>query len=210
MGGKSQEQSMDQFRELTRKVLFRIRERVSTLIAGNFRRIYWTLHGMQVGKDTVLPRLLVTWPHQVKIGERCVVEPDVYFKFDGICKPGPNIIIGDYTFIGRGCEFNVTRRVVVGKHCLIASGAKFVDHDHGTEYGSLMGPQPSTASAILLGDDVWVGSNAVILQGVQIGSGAIVAAGAVVRTNVDEYEVVGGVPARVLRNRRIESRKSDA
>lgn len=210
MSGNPQTQAMDPFRGMIWKALFRIRERVSTVIAGNIRRIYWTFHGMQVGKNTVLPRLLVTWPHQVKIGDRCVVEPDVYFKFDGICKPGPNIIIGDYTFIGRGCEFNVTRQVVVGKHCLIASGAKFVDHDHGTEYGSLMGPQPGTASAICLGDDVWIGSNAVILQGVQIGSGAIVAAGAVVRTNVDAYEVVGGVPARVLKNRRIESRKSDA
>lgn len=210
MVGESKEQSMDRFRELMRKMFFRVRERSSTLIAGNLWRIYWTFQGMQVGRDTVLPRLLVTWPHQVKIGQRCVVEPDVYFKFDGICKPGPNIIIGDHTFVGRGCEFNVTRQVVVGKHCLIASGAKFIDHDHGTEYGSLMGPQPSTASAILLGDDVWVGSNAIILQGVRIGSGAIVAAGAVVRTDVGEYDVVGGVPARVLKNRRIESRKSDA
>lgn len=52
-----------------------------------------------------------------------------------------------------------------------------------------------------IGNDVWVGSNAVILQGVEVGDGAIVAAGAVVTNNVPAFTVVGGVPAKILGKR---------
>lgn len=183
------------------KAMFRIRERVDTLGIAQFRKIYWRLQGMQVGNETTVPRIRVTWPHQVQIGRRCILEADIYFKFDGICKPGPNILIGDGTFIGRGCEFNISEQVRIGHHCLIASGVKFIDHDHGTELGTFMGSQPASISPITIEDDVWIGVNAVILQGVHIGTGAIVAAGAVVRSKVAPYEVVGGVPARIIKNR---------
>jgi acetyltransferase-like isoleucine patch superfamily enzyme len=65
--------------------------------------------------------------------------------------------------------------------------------------------QPCTQSPITIGDDVWIGANAIILQGTSIGVGAIVAAGAVVRSEVAPYDIVGGVPARVLKNRGYEN-----
>jgi acetyltransferase-like isoleucine patch superfamily enzyme len=186
------------------KAIFRIRERISTLIVARISKIYWSLQGMQIGSRTVVPRLMATWPHQVQIGQRCTLEPDIYFKFDGIFKPGPHIVIGNDSFVGRGCEFNISKHIDVGDHCLIASGVKFIDHDHGTDLSRLMRVQPCTASAIRIENDVWIGANAVILQGVSIGTGAIVAAGAVVRNDVAAFDIVGGVPARNLKNRRAQ------
>ncbi len=183
------------------KIVFRLRERVNSLIIGHLRKLYWRSQGMRIGSNTSISRLLVSWPHQVQIGSRCILEPDIYFKFDGICKPGPKILIGNGTFIGRGCEFNIAKEISVGKDCLIASGAKFIDHDHGLAPEKLMMAQPSTQSPIILEDNVWIGANAIILQGVHIGIGAVVAAGAVVRSNIKPYDIVGGVPARVLRSR---------
>lgn len=156
---------------------------------------------MIVGARTIVSRIQVTWPHQVKIGRDCLLEADVYFKFDGIHKPGPSISIGDCTFIGRGCEFNIAGRIDIGNHCLIASGSKFIDHDHGTDTKSLMRVQACPTSSIKIGDDVWIGANAIVLRGVSIGTGAIIAAGAVVRSDVKAYDIVGGVPAKVIRSR---------
>ena len=195
--------------EIYNKAMFRIRERISTLIVARFRGIYWSLQGMQIGSQTVVPRLIATWPHQVRIGQRCTLEPDIYFKFDGICKPGTHIVIGDDSFVGRGCEFNISKHIDVGDHCLIASGVKFIDHDHGMDLCRLMRVQPCTASAIRIENDVWIGANAVILQGVHIGTGAIVAAGAVVRNDVQPYDIVGGVPAKSLKNRRAQHRANN-
>ena len=111
----------------------------------------------------------------------CTLEHDIYFKYDGIWAPGASITIRDRVFIGFGCEFNVRRRLEIGPDCLIASGCKFIDHDHGTARGDPpMREQTAGAEAeIILEEDVWLGVNVVVLKGVRIGRGAIVAAGAI-------------------------------
>ncbi len=158
---------------------------------------------MQIGPGTLLPDLHVTWPHQVSLGENCTLEHDIYFKFDGIWAPGPSIIIHDHVFIGFGCEFNVRQRVEIGADCLIASGCKFIDHDHGnTRRDIAMNQQHHGAeAAIVVEEDVWIGANAVVLKGARIGRGAIVAAGAVVTTGIAPFEIWGGIPARKLADR---------
>jgi serine acetyltransferase len=159
--------------------------------------------GMQVGRGTLLPRVHVTWPHQVSLGSDCVLEHDIHFKFDGIYAPGPTIVVRDRVFIGCGCEFNVRRGVEIGADCLIASGCKFIDHDHGTARRDVpMNQQADGAeAAITLEEDVWLGANVVVLKGVRIGRGAIVAAGGIVTKSIPPYEIWGGVPARKLRDR---------
>jgi acetyltransferase-like isoleucine patch superfamily enzyme len=136
------------------------------------------------------------------IGDNCILEPHIHFKFDGIWKPGPHIIVGDHVFIGNNCEFNIREHISIGKHCLIASGVKFIDHDHGLDLNELIASQAGTSSSIILEDDVWIGANAVILQGVILGTGSVVAAGAVVRNSVAPYDIVGGVPAKRLKSRK--------
>lgn len=184
------------------RVAFRLRTHAATALA-QARTAYWRILGMQIGSSTLLPRVRATWPHQVSLGANCSLEHDIYFKFDGIWAPGPSMLIGDRVFIGFGCEFNVRRKITIGSDCLVASGCKFIDHDHGTSRRDVvMREQADGAEGeIVIGSDVWLGANVVVLKGVQIGRGAIVAAGAIVTKNIADYEIWGGVPARKLAER---------
>ena len=184
---------------LPQTVSYRLRS-VARSFAGGVRRAYWSAQGMQIGTGTALPRIAVTWPHQVAIGARCVLEPDLYFKWDGIWAPGPRIRIGDRVFLGRGCEFNAQVGIEIGDDSSIASGCKFVDHDHGT-VGETIDALPGRSGAIVLGKHVWLGANVVVLRGVTIGEGAVVAASAVVTKPIPAREIWAGVPARHLRTK---------
>ena len=182
------------------RVVYRLRANVDAWFVAGPRTRYWRLLGMRCGEGTLLPRLHVTWPHQVAVGARCVLEPDIYFKFDGIWRPGPSITIGDDSFIGAGCEFNIRQGIVIGPHALIGSGCRFVDHDHGFASRAVPMARQATGSeaAITLEEDVWIGAEAVILKGVTIGRGAIIAAGSVVTKSVGAFEIWGGLPARKI------------
>lgn len=164
--------------------------------------LYYRNVGMKIGKSTFLNSLFVTWPHQVSIGNNCILERHIYFKFDGIWRDGPSIILNDNIFIGSSCEFNIRRKIIVGNNTLIGSGSRFIDHDHGIELGQLIGSQLCPEKEILIGEDVWIGCNVVVLKGVVIGDGAIIAAGAVVNRYVPSNEIWGGVPAKKLGERK--------
>ncbi len=159
------------------------------------------MQGAQFGANTKVPALTMSWPHQVKIGANCRLEPDTAYKFDGIWKPGPAIVIGDRAFIGRGCEFNIRQGINVGSRCLIASGCKFIDHDHDTLPGDRLHSRPGLEAAITLEEGAWLGVNVVVLKGVTIGRNAIVAAGAVVTKSIAAEEIWAGVPARKIGQR---------
>ena len=85
----------------------------------------------------------------------------------------------------------------MGDGCLIGHNVVFatLNHDLNPHRRAFMMPAP-----IVLGKNVWIGSNSTILQGVTIGDGAVVAAGAVVTKDVPANVVVGGVPAKYLRS----------
>jgi acetyltransferase-like isoleucine patch superfamily enzyme len=165
------------------------------------RKLWYSFLGMHVGHETVLPNVKVTWPHQVSIGNNCALESNITFKFDGVWQPGPSIQIMNRVFLGSGCEFNIREGIIIGNDSNIASGCRFIDHDHGIEDGRLIGSQPSNEEAIKLGDDVWLGCNVVVLKGVQIGDGAVVGAGAVVTKSILSKEIWAGVPARKIGQR---------
>lgn len=169
-------------------------------IPGTARIALLRMRGAQIGSGTrIPPRTLFTWPHQVKLGNRCILQPDIFFNFDHYWTPGPSIVIGDRVFIGRGCEFNIRRHLDIGDDCLIASGCTFTDSNHGRNPDEPMNRQPVESNPIVLGRNVWIGARCVILQGVLIGDAAVVGAGAVVTKNIPPGEVWGGVPARPLK-----------
>ena len=85
---------------------------------------------------------------------------------------------------------------MIGNNCLIASGARFADHDYGLSLESLMRNQSCHSASILLGNNVWIGANVVVLKGVKIESGSVVVAGAVVTKSIPSNEIWRGVPAK--------------
>lgn len=109
---------------------------------------------------------------------------------------GQNIKMGKNVFINSGCCFQdqggieIGNEVLIGQQVVIAT----INHDFNSEERSNMSLEP-----VKIGNRVWIGAHATILPGVTIGSGAIIAAGAVVTKDVPENTVVGGVPAKIIK-----------
>ena len=187
--------------QILHKALFRIREKVSTLIFSTIRKSWYRLHGLKIG-DTFLPKVDMSWPHKVEIGHACQLENGIFFKHDGIWSEGKSIVIGNRVFLGRFTEFNIRKSISIGDDALIASGCKFIDHDHGySDTNQPMNQQDGEELAIVLEEDVWLGVNVTVLKGVTIHKGAIVAAGAVVTKSIPSYEIWGGIPAKKIGER---------
>lgn len=109
-------------------------------------------------------------------------------------EPGAVVRIGDRTFLNRETFIRCAQRVEIGADCAISWGVTIADNDDH----EINGERP--VSPVRIGDHVWIGQRATILKGVEIGDGAIVAAGAVVTRDVPPRAVVGGIPARVIRD----------
>lgn len=109
---------------------------------------------------------------------------------------GKNINIGRNVFINAGCKFQDQGGITIGDGALIGHNVIMatLNHDPAPEKRSTLHPAP-----IVIGKNVWIGSNATLLPGVTIGDGAIVAAGAVVTKDVAANSVVGGVPAKFIK-----------
>jgi len=184
-------------KSLKARIFFFLRYKIA--LYPKIKNIYWSILGVELGKGTFLGKKnKITWPHQVKLGENCRLEHGIYFHYDGIYSKGPSICIGNNVFIGNNTEFNITEKITIGDNCLIAAGCRLIDHNHGTALGLLMNTQQGPKKEIILKDDVWLGCHVVILKGVCIKKGAVVAAGSVVTKDIPENEIWGGVPAKKI------------
>ena len=117
---------------------------------------------------------------------------------------GTNTTVGKRVFINSGCRFQDQGGITIGDDVLLGHNVVLatLNHDPVVARRASMLPAP-----IVIGDKVWIGANATVLPGVTIGKGAIVAAGAVVHRDVPPFTVVGGVPARILRELSQEERQ---
>lgn len=109
---------------------------------------------------------------------------------------GKNINVGKNVFINSGCRFQDQGGITIGDGALIGHNAVLatLNHDIDPQKRSTMHPAPIT-----IGKDVWIGANVTVVPGVDIGDGAVIAAGAVVTQNVPPNVIAGGVPAKVLK-----------
>ena len=156
------------------------------------------MQGASISHSSSISRLYYFWPHKIKIGKNCNIEQNCFFKHDGIYSKGKSIVIGNHVFIGNSVEFNIKEKIEIGSNTLIGAGSRFIDHDHGIHLGVLIKNQTCPTLPIKIEEDVWLGCNVVVLKGVTVGKGAVVAAGAIVNKNIDPYEIWAGVPARKI------------
>ena len=157
-----------------------------------------------------------------------VIHPIAGYDREIYVKPtvrNPNIIVGDFTYIADSeFESHVTHhyewlgdRLIIGKFCQIAAGVEFVMNGANHQMNAVstypfytlegwdMEPPDSSDLPLkgdtVIGNDVWIGQNAVILPGVHVGDGAIIGANSVVGSDVAPYTIVVGNPSRLLRKR---------
>lgn len=127
------------------------------------------------------------------LGRRSVVE-----SFCCINNAVGDVTIGDNTRIGIHCT--VIGPVCIGSHVNLAQGITVTALNHNfSDPSQPIDRQGVTTKPVIIGDDVWIGANSVILPGVTIGRHCVVAAGAVVTKDVPDNTLVGGVPARMLK-----------
>ena len=139
--------------------------------------------------DEVSGMLSELFGYQVQQSLR--VFPPFYADF------GKNITVGEHVFINACCHFQDHGGVSIGDGCQIGHNVVFATLNHGLRPEARSHTYPAP---IVLGRNVWIGSNATILQGVTIGDNAVVAAGAVVTKDVAANTVVGGVPAKFIKS----------
>ena len=116
--------------------------------------------------------------------------------------PGVGVSIGQNTYIGPDSILGAGGGIRIGSDVLIGSGVHVLAENH--EFSSREKPiriQGVTQKGITIGDDCWIGNQAIILDGVTIGKGSVIGAGSIVTTSISEYSVAVGSPARVVKKR---------
>ncbi len=135
------------------------------------------------------------------IGRGCIISAIDKYGSDIY---NPQISIGDYCHIGEFSHITACQEVRIGNHVLMGRMVFISDNSHGDSTRDAMSISPISRKLYIKGpvvieDNVWIGERVVILSGVTIGEGAVVAANAVVTKDVPSYSIVGGVPAKLIR-----------
>ncbi|MCL5439118.1 MAG: acyltransferase [Patescibacteria group bacterium] len=130
----------------------------------------------------------------VKIGEGSAIHMGTRF-YDP-----RSIQIGKDTIIGEGAVLDGRDKIFIGNHVDIASEVMIYNSEHDLDNADFI----SVSAPVMIEDYVFIGPRAIILPGVKIGKGSVVAAGAVVTVDVKPMEIVGGVPAKFIRKREVK------
>lgn len=152
-----------------------------------------------------LPRLNICDLYRYRLYKMCGIQIQGKIKIWGPLTIRPigcakNIQIGDGTFINSDVRFGVpSEMVMIGKNVLIGPRVMFETVSHGLIHEEGQG-RGAWAKSIIVEDDAWLGAGCIITQGVTVGKGAVVAAGAVVTKDVAPHTVVGGIPAKFIKN----------
>ena len=174
------------------------------------------------GRNVVFGQnVVLRHPHKIHIGSNVVVDDNCLIDAkgetnrgirigDGVfigrntilsCKNG-DIELGDGANIGFNCEVFSASRVNIGRSVLMAAYGYVIGGDHDfSDPAKAVLAQPRTSAGVVIGDGVWMGAGAKILDGVEIGALAVIGAGAVVRENVPASAIAVGIPARVVASR---------
>jgi acetyltransferase-like isoleucine patch superfamily enzyme len=213
-------------RSLGRLVLYELVMLTSSWVPGVLglllRKVLYRLLLGGVGRGVVFGQgVVLRHPHKVRLGDGVTVDDLVVLDAKGTtnrgidvgrgvflgrgtilsCKDG-DIALGDHANLGFHCEIFSGSSVTVGAHALFAAQVYLVGGGHEFESrDAAVVDQPRTSRGIVLGDNVWLGTGAKVLDGIRIGSHAVVGANAVVTADLPEGAIAAGVPARVLRLR---------
>jgi acetyltransferase-like isoleucine patch superfamily enzyme len=185
------------------------------------KKLYPWLLG-SCGRNVIFGQnVVIRHPHKIHIGSNVVIDDNCLLDAKGESNRG--ITIGDGVFVGRNsilsckngdielkstanigfnCEVFSASRVTIGAGVLMAAYGYIIGGDHHfSDPGKSVREQTRTSAGVTIGDGVWLGAGAKILDGVTVGDHAVVGAGAVVRDDVPAHAVAVGVPARLVTSR---------
>lgn len=175
-------------------------------IGKNVRILY--PKNLSVGSDTIiedgveincLAKDGIKFGNRVTIGKNAIIRPSNIYGGpigDGL-EIGNNSNIGPFNYIGCSGKITIGNNVMLGPRVSIYAENHVFDNTELT-----IKEQGVKKQFVIIEDDCWIASNVVILSGVTIGHGSVIAAGAVVTESIEPYSIVGGVPAKLIKKRR--------
>ncbi len=182
-----------------------LRERLATIFKKGYISAKTEVYhdAMELGNNVFIDdRCLIFRNHAggpVNIGDNVRIYRDTIIETG----EGAGFSIGNYSSIHPRCQFNAYMEPIeIGHHVMIAANCSFYSYDHGISADIPIRSQPlNSRGPIIIEDEAWIGTGAIILSGVRIGTGAVVGAGAVVTKNIPPGGIAVGNPARVVKMR---------
>lgn len=196
------------------------------------RRIFYPVIFGKIGRNVTFGRnITIRHPHKIKIGDNCIVDENCVLDAKGedargiemgnncvlsrnnilSCKGG-HIKLGDGTNIAQNSLVHSESAVELGRNTLVASYVYFVgggNHDFSrTDIPVIQQPSLSRGG-ILIDDNCWFGAGVIVLDGSKIGRDCVIAAGAIVNSDLPPFSIAVGMPAKVLRNRLDSTSETD-
>ena len=166
------------------------------------RRLAWARWSLRqataVGKYVKLVgRLRVVNQGRLIVGNQVLIHAHVAGS-ELVVLPGGEINIGDGTFLNYGAEICAKQQVIIGEECRIGTHCIIMDNDfHYIELARRDEAPPG--APVIIEPRVWIGNRVMVLKGVRIGYGSVIAAGSVVTKSIPPLSIAAGIPARVLR-----------
>ncbi|MBN1187222.1 MAG: acyltransferase [Bacteroidales bacterium] len=174
---------------MTKKVIIK-----DYILNGLFINLYFPFKYLPSPVGDIL-RYLIVKIFIKKMG-KCRIYEGVTFWYPYNIQIGNNVTINEFIY------FSAYDNIIIKNNVRIGTRATFITSDHVfIDKKKPIFRQGLQNAPIIIEDDVWIGANVTILKGVKIGKGTIIAAGAVVTTDVPEYSIFGGVPAKLLKTR---------
>jgi maltose O-acetyltransferase len=170
------------------------------------RRIYWPLRLNAVGWPLSIGRNVeIAGPENISLGRNIYIVDGAVIRAE--CG---RLVCGNRLAVNGGAQIIADYgEIIIGDGVMIGPGALIRASNHASEdIDRFMWDQGQTGGRIEIGNDVWIGGQAILLPGVRIGNHSIIAAASVVTKDVPEYAVVGGAPAVVIRDRRTKKEKA--
>ncbi len=188
------------------------------------RKVFYPSLFRQVGRGVIFGRnVTIRHPHKISFGSDCFIDDNVVLDAKGegnqglligdnvyigrntilSCKDG-SIVIGDYANISANCSLLSETEIRLGRYCFLAGHCYLVaggNHSFDDLETPIMFQPSLSKGGIQIADDVWLGAGVIVLDGVNVGRGCVVGAGAVVTQSLLEYSVAVGSPAQKIRDR---------
>lgn len=161
-----------------------------------FKKIYTFLYILGNMIFTKIPSRTVRKLYFMFMGAK-IGKGSVIFRRSEVLNP-KGLKMGQYTNIGFDAWIDARAHISIGNHTTIASRTQIITGSHDVDSDTFA----ATFKPVSIGSNCWIGTSAIILPGVTIGDGAVVAAGSVVTKDVEPYHVVGGVPAKFIKMRK--------
>ena len=174
-------------------------------LSANLRLRWWLMN--QDFNDCLIKRSIEilgrkNYSECITIKSQTVIEKDCFFWIADEKGADPLLVINERVYIGRDVYLGVYKPVSIGMNTIIGAYTYIISANHQSKELQIpIRDQGYTGAPVVIGENVWIGCHVVILPGVTIGDGAIIAAGAIVTSNVPSNEIWGGVPARKIKSR---------